>query len=408
MKFEVLKQSHLKRNILIGIAVIVILITIILTFTRAKYRVTESIPLVSGTINYTPYDLNVIAMYQENESGEYESISTVPSRGYALNKERTYCEVNGEKDDVISIEYKNGIVNIGVTQKGTKCYLYFEISIEASNIIEDIYPDRQDILVYDDYNNLRYFGANPDNYVYFNCDDYNNPSSSTCELWRIIGVFNEDTHEVSGEKLVKIIRNDSIGSFAWNTSGNNNWTTASLQKSLNEDYLEGNTLGNGKGITEETRKMIETITWKLGGRESDATTSEYYQTERGTGAYNGMPTEWSGKIALMYPSDYGYATSGGSTTNRKTCLETNLDDWSLSDISDCRNNNWLFDGNSQWLLTPRSAAGSYAYTLRSTGNVYNINFTDMTFVIYPSLYLTYAVSISGGTGSASDPFTLKL
>lgn len=31
----------------------------ILTFTRARYRTTESIPLVTGTINYSPYDIRV-------------------------------------------------------------------------------------------------------------------------------------------------------------------------------------------------------------------------------------------------------------------------------------------------------------------------------------------------------------
>ena len=36
---------------------------------------------------------------------------------------------------------------------------------------------------------IRYYGAAPNNYIYFNCSDYSNQSSSTCETWRIIGVF---------------------------------------------------------------------------------------------------------------------------------------------------------------------------------------------------------------------------
>ena len=58
MKFKVLKQSHLKRNILIGVVVIFILAAVILTLTRAKYKVAETIPLVNGTINYELSDLN--------------------------------------------------------------------------------------------------------------------------------------------------------------------------------------------------------------------------------------------------------------------------------------------------------------------------------------------------------------
>lgn len=33
---------------------------------------------------------------------------------------------------------------------------------------------------------------------------------------------------------------------------------------------------------------------------------------------------WKGLVGLMYPSDYGYATSGGSITNRTTCLNKSL------------------------------------------------------------------------------------
>ena len=95
MQIETLKKSHLKRNILIGIVAVAVISAIVLNFTRAKYRTTQSIPLVNGTINYTPYDLNTIAMYQQNDSGEYESIDTVPESGYQLNEEQSYCAVNG-------------------------------------------------------------------------------------------------------------------------------------------------------------------------------------------------------------------------------------------------------------------------------------------------------------------------
>ena len=63
MNFEVLKRSHLKRNILIAVVIVFILSAIILTFTKAKYRTTESMPLLNGTINYTLADLNIVEMY---------------------------------------------------------------------------------------------------------------------------------------------------------------------------------------------------------------------------------------------------------------------------------------------------------------------------------------------------------
>ena len=68
MEIEKLKVSHTKRNILIGGIIIILLIGITLTFTRAKYRTTQSIPLLNGTINYELSDLNLIGAYiQEGE-----------------------------------------------------------------------------------------------------------------------------------------------------------------------------------------------------------------------------------------------------------------------------------------------------------------------------------------------------
>ena len=126
MNFETLKRSHLKRNIIIGVVAVLVISAVILNFTRAKYRVTESISLVNGTINYTPYDFKMVAMYQKDESGEYTSINKVPSSGYTLNEEESYCEIDGVEDNSITMIYEDGVVNIGVKEKGTKCYLYFD------------------------------------------------------------------------------------------------------------------------------------------------------------------------------------------------------------------------------------------------------------------------------------------
>ena len=44
MEFEVLKRSHLKRNIIIGVVIVLIISALVLQFTHAKYRVTKSVP----------------------------------------------------------------------------------------------------------------------------------------------------------------------------------------------------------------------------------------------------------------------------------------------------------------------------------------------------------------------------
>ena len=92
MKFEVLKQNHLKRNILIGVVVVFILAAVILTLTRAKYKVAETIPLVNGTINYELSDLNLIGVYIKN-SDEYTQTDKIPNSGYLFNEEKSYCKI---------------------------------------------------------------------------------------------------------------------------------------------------------------------------------------------------------------------------------------------------------------------------------------------------------------------------
>ena len=150
MEIETLKKSHLKRNIVIAVVVVAIISAIVLNFTRAKYKNTESIPLVNGTINYTLYDLKMVAMYQE-ENEDYKSIDTVPTSGYTLNEEKSYCEVNDAKDDNISMEYKDGKVYIGVSKKGTKCYLYFDIQNQYL-VKEYLLSKYQTILARNDFN----------------------------------------------------------------------------------------------------------------------------------------------------------------------------------------------------------------------------------------------------------------
>ena len=73
-----------------------------------------------------------------------------------------------------------------------------------------------------------------------------------------------------------------------------------------------------------------------------------YVNERGTTVYSGRPTEWTGKVALIYPSDYGYATAGGQTTARSACIGTlstysnsSGETWQNSSYSDCKNNDWI-------------------------------------------------------------------
>ena len=266
-------------------------------------------------------------------------------------------------------------------------------------------------------NNLRYIGANPNNYVSFNN-----------ELWRIIGVFNNiDDGTGTKETRVKIIRNEPIGVYSWDYDGtvssnryDNDWTSSQLKDLLNNGAYYNRTTGSyynnsttatsvdftSNGLTEEAKSMISDAKWNLGGLAGSLDIPlSVYTSERGTTVYSGRPTEWIGSIGLMYPSDYGYATAGGSSTDRETCLNTKLFSWIVYD--DCFNNDWLYTGSYPWTLTPDSSSSSGVFYVLSNGRV----FSGIAYYIndvFPALYLNSNVKISGGEGTESSPFTLSL
>ena len=289
--------------------------------------------------------------------------------------------------------------------------------------------DTKNSLMKDNAGNIRHYGASPNNYIYFNCSDYSNQSSSTCEKWRIIGVFNGK---------LKLIRGSQIGTYAWdnkNTStgaetayGKNDWTEARLMKLLNPGYESETTGGslyyNAKsgncyawqnnatktcnftstGIKNDiTRNLISNTTYYLGGYNStEVYSNEIYEKERGGAVYTGRPTTWTGKIALAYPSDYGYAA------DLSKCSQTlyNYND------STCTSNNWMKSivaPNYGWLLTPNSGLADITWHVYSSGFVdysgyYAFNANGVT----PVLYLDPSVDIKSGTGSSSAPYQLSI
>ena len=288
--------------------------------------------------------------------------------------------------------------------------------------------DTTNSLMQDIGGNLRYYGASPNNYIYFNCSDYFNQSSSTCETWRIIGVF---------DGKLKLIRGSQIGSYSWdnkNTStgaednyGKNDWTDARLMKILNPGYESEATGGSlyynaksgncyagqnnatttcdftSNGIKNaETRSMILDNTYSLlGWDDSSVYSNQMYEYERSTGSvYTGRPTSWIGKIALAYPSDYGYAADLGKCTKTLFYYRD----------STCTSNNWMKSmmTSSNWLLTPFSGDPVIVWNIRSTGYVYHYdNYPYVASGVTPVLYLDSELSIKTGTGSSSAPYQIS-
>ena len=263
--------------------------------------------------------------------------------------------------------------------------------INAADYIESLLPNNPETMNNDDPDgNVRYMGADPNNYVSFNN-----------ELWRIIGVF--DVASTDGgptEKRLKIIRNDSIGNMAWDSNGVNDWTQASLQEYLNGDYYNS--------LDYTAQSLIVDTCWNLGGSDSPMKTPKIlYEYERETDVYNNYPTYWIGKIALMYLSDYGYATSGGASINRNTCLATGLGFWSGED---CTNNDYLVESATltHYTMDPFSVFG-VSDRANLPSNLAGLSDSPAydAGAVKPTVYLKFSVLITSGDGSKDNPYVLS-
>ena len=287
-----------------------------------------------------------------------------------------------------------------------------------------------------DAGNIRYYGASPNNYIYFNCSDYNNQSSSTCETWRIIGVF---------DGKVKIMRGSIIGTYSWDNKnedtgaetpyGKNDWATARLMKLLNpSNYytIDSNDNGNGQSLywnaqsgtcflSEDnattscdftstglknvaTRNMIAETTYHTRGYDGSTFVDEMYDKERVSGTVydSTRTTSWTGKVAIPYPSDYGYAA------DLSLCEQASIN----YDDATCTANNWmksiLGTNDYGWLLTPSSDTDAIVWYVESSGFLESNYDACYGIGVAPVLSLNSELVIGSGTGTSSSPYQLSV
>ncbi len=296
----------------------------------------------------------------------------------------------------------------------------------ASDIITDLHEgvDGTNNLYYTNNAEYRYSGANPNNYVWFNE-----------ELWRIIGVFDENSHGITDTNLVKIIKEEPIGMYKFdNWPDNNNygygsWSDddggAQLNQLLNNHYYNSNEAEidlagcegvdwlsealdscdfSTRGLLVKSREMIKEVTWKLGGftapysGATDDLAPLIYEAERGDVGSNvpGAHINWLGKVGLMYISDYGYAGIPSA--------------WNLSMSQHYRyhcQDNWLCNGLLQFTVTAHSEGWSAQWYVLHNGNI-NQDHAIVGADVRPTIYLNEEVKITGGTGTSSDPYLLEM
>ncbi len=263
------------------------------------------------------------------------------------------------------------------------------------------------------------------------------------ETWRIVGIFNEENANNEKAERIKIVKDEPISAskevpetitkdsityqmfyttngtkykyFYWNKpssvkTNRNDWTKAGGMYYLNEDYL--NSLENSS--------LIENMKYYLGNVTIDTddtwlifgTNKEVYSQERGItvcssnvtfashknncNIWYGNQATWNGKIALLYPSDFGYAS--------------NTSNWSKDFKESYKNgislNNWMFNNAYTWFISSSSSRSFTAAYVNYDGNLESINVSS-NLALRPVLSLRSQTMIISGSGSIDDPYTLS-
>lgn len=275
-----------------------------------------------------------------------------------------------------------------------------------------------------DVREYRFIGPSVNNYIYLKSN------LEKDELWRIIGVFNDD----EAGQYIKIVREYTLPSdyipatfkgtnnesysiqysssdqwrAYWNQKSgsiDNNWATAGLQYYLNVEQDSDGVNGFLSYLSNDTKSKLVAVKHYLGtvhtnsssndtpktaynherdvencidnkGLSNNNSTSAMESENSGCHIWSGNDATWTGKVALMYPSDYGLSASesywsvplGGTSSNNFNDSTVNSNTWMMKTISS-------IDYYSSWMLSPSSEGPNYA-TYWDTG--YNHYYTPPT------------------------------
>ena len=438
------QKSYLKRNLIIGIVAVLIISAVILNFTRAKYRVTQSIPLVNGTINYSLADLNIIAITVDGEPSD-----TIPTGNYELTED-SYCTVNGEEDSNITLSYDSNTQTLSVipfTTKGTKCYLDFvtattkkvdtilgtiEVNLDTPDFSKTSCTNgsndgsncgEETVGIYEE-------STSKGTTYYWRGDVENNYLVFANKYWRIIRIneggtvriiYSGDKSEVDAAGKETVLANgydDSNTQYTQTQTNvfnsnddrseyvgytytqdlqrpiNQNGGTASRIKGILDAWYSNNlqsydskiTSGGSAGFCND-REMASGYSWSS-QPSSRIDYAAYERSENGTPSYECSNTNdlYTTKIGLITADEVIYA--GGTTS--------------------INYGYYLYTGNDHWTMSPDDFNGRYArvFFVRSSGNLSDGSGVNNRRGVRPVISLRADNTITG-SGTINDPYIVN-
>ena len=283
-----------------------------------------------------------------------------------------------------------------------------EIPVVTEN--DGLYKDSYEDNVY------TYRGANPNNYVTFNGEWWRiisvNTSDNTIKIMRN-GVLSDRAYDGANARSATYCNYAQYGCNIWGSSstlfdsnlspiteldryyygyGNSKYALpseeADLNEYLNNDYYNG--VNNGLNAT--ARSMVkEDAVYKVGiVNHANSSTLEQNITQVSS-------VKWKGKVALIDVTEYIRASTNSSCTDIAAGRNT----------TNCKNNNWMFNSDVWWTLSPYSYSSSYYVWDVDNGSLINYR-ANNDIGVRPVVTLKPDVKITSGDGSSSSPYQLSL
>ncbi|MBD9106277.1 hypothetical protein EGP99_00495 [bacterium] len=321
-----------------------------------------------------------------------------------------------QKEPIVTTTLADYVKSLYVSNKGENGIYYHDVTL--TNGAGD--------------NSYRFAGASDavNNYVCFGSNVTPCPIDN---LYRIIGVFDNQVGENQTEQRVKLIKYDyttsallgtdgdykqvlytdtrfstsnykgnnlaNIATYAWNKTDQNIWSMSNLNKTnLNTNFITN--------IGADWAAKIADTTWKVGGNtfaniaEQPAKTA--YQNEvvqPAPGEYS-SETEYSAKVGLMYASDFGFAAAPSAWTT----IIRNYRGEAIKNV------NWMYMGLTEWTIsrvTDRfGSKAANALVAYDAGDIYTYGSND-TISVRPVFNLKSSVTYVSGDGTQNSPIRIN-
>ena len=361
-------------------------------------------------------DINILAVYIGDETGNYTETTDIPQRGYVLSEKST-CSNNA----TVRME-NNELITSNLTKSGTSCYLYFNKLKTVNTILGNIEVNPEIKTKFDKtattdegiqqvsdgmYGGTSYYwrGAATTNYLKF---------GGYC--WRIIRIngdgtirliYDGTTCHVNGEETTDSI---AVENVVYNSSYNKSeyvgWkytegsqrpsntssgTDAPIKTTL-ENWYNSNLASHANKISDgkycNDRKVAANVTWS-----STPNSILYYMGQERLERYktpslncNDINDVYNLKVGLIMADEIAFA--GGKYDSENS-------------------NYYLYNGKSYWTMSPYHWASVSRYTgvfrTAENGKLIYIGVHGTTGV-RPVINLKADIQISGGNGTLENPY----